>query len=677
MPFSFLNPWFWLGALAVAAPIYLHLLRKRPANLVRFSAVRFLRDQLGADPGPWLVRDWLLLGLRLLAVLLLVAGFSWPYWLAPQARGVQQSVVYILDNTLSRQVDHGFITDRERVVRALQSRGPATRVAVIELAGEPRVLVRFDDDPLSAAQKLRALQPSYQHGLYAAAFRQAGSLLSDAPGISKRIVLLGDNQANQWVEDSGTLPVLSHVQLELPKTRVQQLPNLWLAEPDAQRIFLGSHSRVNLAFRLGHLGPARTARVLVRANDRLVLSRVVDLEKEPENVLIRTQFEAAPTDWVRIEARVEGAPDSLSGDDALFCTLPPVRQGSVAVLARSPYLRLALSPEVMRGQWNSRQLDPGRIEDELRQDRPADVLCLESTFLQSTKVRALVVRYLGNGLGVFLIVNELSPVVDQAVRELGFEPDGITNVAPADAGQFPLVFADHSAFQSLDSADFGIPIAITVSRYARLRQTAGRPLILSPSGTGLLFEDNRYPGKLFVCAFGLERQDTSWPVHPSFIPFLDLTLQAARPQEPIPTSFEPGQAALIPLAQSAGREISLRDKGREILRVPVDHGQVRLRLPDHPGIYEMTGTGSQGFEAFVSINVPAAESELVFTASPEAVKTWGLSAPRRAERAGRTAAHGVGFSGILRQQIWWWMIVCGLLALLLETAFAQAKGEKL
>ena len=34
MPFSFLNPWFWLGALAVAAPIWLHLRRKRETNHV-------------------------------------------------------------------------------------------------------------------------------------------------------------------------------------------------------------------------------------------------------------------------------------------------------------------------------------------------------------------------------------------------------------------------------------------------------------------------------------------------------------------------------------------------------------------------------------------------------------------------------------------------------------------
>ena len=45
VPFSFLNPWFWLGALAVAAPLWLHLRRKQQTNLVQFSALRFLDDQ--------------------------------------------------------------------------------------------------------------------------------------------------------------------------------------------------------------------------------------------------------------------------------------------------------------------------------------------------------------------------------------------------------------------------------------------------------------------------------------------------------------------------------------------------------------------------------------------------------------------------------------------------------
>src|SRR5512140_1117634 len=79
MPFSFLNPWFWLGALAVAAPVWLHLRRKRETNVVEFTALRFLDDQPEPRRSPWRLRDLLLFAMRVLALLLLVAAFAWPY----------------------------------------------------------------------------------------------------------------------------------------------------------------------------------------------------------------------------------------------------------------------------------------------------------------------------------------------------------------------------------------------------------------------------------------------------------------------------------------------------------------------------------------------------------------------------------------------------------------------
>src|ERR1051325_8514255 len=100
MPFSFLNPWFWLAALAVAAPIWLHLRRKRETNLVRFTALRFLDDQPQPRQGPLRLRNLILLAVRMLALLALVAAFAWPYLRGIDAAPVKESLVYILDNTL-------------------------------------------------------------------------------------------------------------------------------------------------------------------------------------------------------------------------------------------------------------------------------------------------------------------------------------------------------------------------------------------------------------------------------------------------------------------------------------------------------------------------------------------------------------------------------------------------
>src|SRR5437879_4876051 len=119
MPFSFLNPWFWLGAIAVAAPIWLHLRRKRETNIVRFSALRFLEDQPEPRRSPARLQNLVLLALRLMAVLLVVAAFAWPYLRRADTATVKESRVYILDNTMSHQAGNGFTRDRDRILSEL------------------------------------------------------------------------------------------------------------------------------------------------------------------------------------------------------------------------------------------------------------------------------------------------------------------------------------------------------------------------------------------------------------------------------------------------------------------------------------------------------------------------------------------------------------------------------
>src|SRR5207247_8355624 len=133
-------------------------------------------------------------------------------------------------------------------------------------------------------------------------FRQASSLLANSLGGLKRIIFLGDNQENQWTENVNTPPFLRDVQIELPKPAAPLLPNLSLSEPRAQRIFLGDKSLVNFTVKLSHLGEARTATIVLRANDQVIFNRSVDLEKQPETILLQAQWEADPALWLRRDA---------------------------------------------------------------------------------------------------------------------------------------------------------------------------------------------------------------------------------------------------------------------------------------------------------------------------------------------------------------------------------------
>jgi hypothetical protein len=674
MPISFLNPWLWLGALALAAPLWLHLRRKQEQNLHLFSAVRFLDDQPQPRQSPLRLRSVLLFLLRALALLLVVAAFTWPFLRGANTFPIRESRVYILDNTLSHQAAGGTLKDRDRILSEAARSGPEIQMAVVELASTPRVLVSFGDSRETLRERLTALLPSYQRGSYLAAFRQANSLLNNSLGAQKRIVFLGDNQENQWNENVSTPPFLRKVEVELPAAGVASRPNLSLADPRVQRVFLGDKSLVNFTVKLNHLGEAKSATVTLRVNGQTIFNRPVGLEEQPPTILLQAQWESEPSAWLRGDASVEGTPDELPADNRVFFSLSPVIEGKVAVLAQSTYLRLALSPDIMKGQWAARLLNPGKLSQELAASQDADVLCLESSYLQSTDARKLLWRYLTNGRGVLLLVNRLTPAVTGALRELGFEAEGAVNPGSDKPERFQFVLSNHPIFHPFLSPDYGNLMAVKLFKYFRLQSAQAMPLIFGEHGDGLFFQGTKLQGKLFVAGFGLDREHTSWPVDQTFIPFLDLALQTARAEDPTPTVFEPGEVAQIQLPGTAtAHELILRDDTGPIARAPMDQNKAQLRLPDKPGLYTVTTDDSSEVKKIFSVNPSPKESQLAYADAPGALQSWKVNSPVESTKTPTPTAR-ISLATILQQRWWWWMVIAGLAALLLETALTETKA---
>jgi hypothetical protein len=676
MAFSFLNPWLWLGALALAAPLWLHLRRKQEKNLHLFSAVRFLDDQPQPRQSPLRLRDILLFLLRALALLLVVAAFTWPFLRGADTFPIRESRVYILDNTLSHQAGGGTLHDRDRILSEAARAGSDIQLAVVELISTPRVLVSFGDSRETLRGRLNALQPSFQRGSYLAAFRQANALLNNSLGARKRIVFLGDNQENQWNENVSTPPFLHNVDIELPAPAAAFRPNLSLAEPRVQRVFLGDKSLVNFTAKLSHLGPAKTATVVLRANGQTIFNRPVDFEQQSPGILLQAQWEADPASWLRGEISVDGTPDDLSADNRVFFSLAPVVEGKVAVLAQSTYLRLALSPDIMKGQWAARMLDPAKLAEEVNANQDAEVLCLESSYLQSSDARKLLWRYLTNGRGVLLMVNRTTPVVTGALRELGFEVEGAVHPGPERPEKFQFVLSNHPIFHPFLSPDYGNLMAVKLFKYFRLQSTQALPLVFGEHGDGLFFQGTKLQGKLFVTAFGLDRDHTTWPIDQTFIPFLDLALQTARAEDPTPTTFEPGEVAQVQLpAGTSAREVVLRDDSRELSQAPVEQGRVQLRLPDRPGLYALSFDDSTQVQKVFSVNPSPRESQLAYVAAPGALQAWKVNYPTESSKVPTPVAR-ISLSTILQQRWWWWMVMAGLVALLLETVLTETRATK-
>ena len=132
---SLLAPLFLLGALAVAAPIVAHLVRRATRERVQFSATRFL------EPSPPTVsrrrrveHPWLLL-LRTLVILVLALGFARPFFrtdhpVVPKASPPRHLVI-VLDQSASMQRTGAFPEALKKMRSIAAALDPGDRFAIV------------------------------------------------------------------------------------------------------------------------------------------------------------------------------------------------------------------------------------------------------------------------------------------------------------------------------------------------------------------------------------------------------------------------------------------------------------------------------------------------------------------------------------------------------------------
>ncbi len=679
-----LYPLMALGMLFAAVPIWLHLRRRDETNLVEFSTLRFLDDQPLARARPLWPRNWPLLLLRLAMLLLLVAAFMWPYIENVQTVVVAVSRVYILDNTLSHQVDDAFAAARDDVAQQLARQDVGTQIGVIELSSTANVVVRLGDDHTAAAEAVRRLEPSWERGAFIDAFRAAGEMLGTSLGANRRIVLLSDSQANQWTLGGDSPPFLKDIELDLPEVPATDRPNGSLSEPRARRVFRDGQHWVEAGVVLTSHGSFAPTAVVFLNRGREVARREVTLA-DSESQQVQTLFaewECDPADWVVGEVAIEGDPDVLAGDNRVVFSLPPLRPGRVELLADSMFLRRALAPEVMLGRWEVQRSDGEQMADRDAAQTP-DVLCLESHTLSSSLVRDTIREDLSADCGVILLVDEATPLIAGFLRELGIELES-PQTSTTDPATFRYVFGEHPIFAPFQSAELGNLAEIEFTNYRRLKVRDAIPLAFSASGDPLVFEVDASPGRMLVFAFAFDRRDTNWPIHPTFIPFLDKCLAYARAQTTTTTAYEPGESVVWDIAPGAATKpvvvsrldpqalttpVSIPDP----IRVEVRGGQARFQLPSEPGHYAVHYGDNDEIAAILDVNPSPLESDLTYDAEPIAVTAWQAEGDnsQNVEPTDRTGGLELSTLEALQQQLWWYLLIAALAAVLAETALSS------
>jgi hypothetical protein len=243
---SFLTPLYILGALAIAAPIVFHLIRRTPKGEVPFSSLMFL-----APTPPRLTRrsrldNILLLLLRAGALALLALAFARPFLREPAilnfADVERRRDLVLIDASASLRRGDLWPKAKALALAAITDARPADQLAVYAFDTTTRPLLTFAEsitlDPAKrlaiAKAKLAELEPTWAstdlgRGLVdaVAAIEDVADSSEKAGRMPRRIILVGDLQQGSKLDNLGDFEWPSDVELAL-KTVSDPAPNAGL-----------------------------------------------------------------------------------------------------------------------------------------------------------------------------------------------------------------------------------------------------------------------------------------------------------------------------------------------------------------------------------------------------------------------------------------------------------------
>ena len=549
---SFLFPAFLAGALAVAIPIVLHFVRRQSAPPLAFSDLRFLRRAQTAAVRRRRLQEWLLLALRVAALLLLAAAFARPYIDATGLAGRPVTVV-ALDRSFSMSYPGMFERARTAAREAVAAAPAGDLVGVVEFDDRARVVAQPGAGRDAAVGAIGRAEAGFGATRYAAALETAAGLIGARDG---RIVMVTDGQQSGWdVGARGLLPEGIEVTARLVEPGAGNLAvtafDVTAAGAAAVVVNTGSETR--------------PGRVQLIAGGAVVEAEELPLEPGPNEIV----FNAALPPAGLLEIAVED-PGGLPADDRRYHLLGAAAGVEVALVGSAAdafYLERALRAGAGSGRYGVRHLEPAAVTAPAL-DGVAAVWLLGTTGLDRA-ARARLAALVAGGGGLLAVAGprfDPAPAADM----LGPDVDIAAAATPPDgASGWSVSDMRHPAFQVFRTDPGGLA-QIRFTRIRRVELPHGRVLAVFSDGSPALVELPSDAGRLLLLASDLGNEWNDFPRRPSFVPFVHEVTRylAARSEAPrtrlvgdAPPGVEPLPGAAV--EPEAGRTIVLNVDPRE------------------------------------------------------------------------------------------------------------------
>lgn len=626
---ALLSPWFLLGACAAAIPVVLHLRRQQPDQRVPFSAVAFLRQAPVEQSSRRQLSHWLLLALRVLALLLLALAFARPVLDAQTPTETEVSVV-ALDTSMSLSAPGRFEMAQRRALAAIDEAPTGRRVAVVTFGGTAVLASPPAMDRGAARAAVARARVLAEPTDYAQAVRMAAALASHGGDV----VVVTDLQASGW-QGADVVPVDGRVQV-----RVDDLgeppPNLAVVALRAT-----SDSLIATIRNTAPVTVDAAVAATVHPQEGPATSLAGPRVSVPACASVDVPWPRPTGAWAAVEV---SDPTGARGDNVRAVALSAITRGPVVVVTgtgdprrEALYVTHALEAASDSGGRAATRNLPARVLGETDGLRDAGAVVVLGTDGLDHRGRQRLATYLRDGGSVLVAAG---PGVDGAILSQWLADAGVT--ATVQTSTPPLatpqgwVVADgrHPLARALDAG--GAPLGLVSFAHIATVTAPGCRTVARFTGGGIALADCAAGrGKLLLLASDLDRQWNDFPLRVAFAPFV---LRAVRGEasEQLDAEAIVGRLPAALAAAPVGTAVAW----------PLD--------------------AAQGERRWLPVNADPAESD------PARLTPAQFAAHLRPADTTATAAARVRRTDAeAAQQLWWWALAAMLAVVVGESVVAR------
>jgi len=506
---SFLSPLFLAGAIAAAVPIVLHLLNRHTEQRVPFAAVALLKGAPVEHTSRRRLRELLLLAMRVAALVLLALAFARPFLKASSAAGDRLTVIAI-DTSLSMSAPATVARARRLAADAVHAAPAGADVGLVRFADRAEVIIQPTSDRGAASAALERVAPGFGSTKYAAGLATAAELFA---GRSGTIVVVTDLQAGGWdAGDQAAVPESVRVDVRDVGPAPENLA-VEALRADGDRVIASVRNTSERA------RSVRT-RLTVDGHPAGDTTIMIDAHGSAEATLPRV-----PSAGVAV-ATIDD-PGGIPGDNIRYALLGKDSTTSALVVTTTGdldkdawYVRHALitprgTAASLVGRWNDEDL------------RDFGSIVVLSTRGLERPGREQLAKYVNRGGGLLIaagpdvdgevIADVLGSGAPIEIKGPNGDPERVAaqqpqTLAPADV-RHPIFKAFGAEVASLGLVQFRAVARVTgPSCQAIARFTSGDPAVLDCAAGN---------GHAIVIASDLNDRWNDFPIHASFVPFVD------------------------------------------------------------------------------------------------------------------------------------------------------------